>query len=103
MMGWDDPRATREETRRRYFLRAELDGLTKEAVVYGDARNMEPRIVPLMVRPDATEQEIADADASMSAQPIILNRAVNDPVWARGKITLADATGRVVREMPAKS
>lgn len=85
-----------------YTLTAKLGGKKRRTTVYGDHRNMDPKIVPLFVHEGATEEEIADADAAMSAMPVILRKASNDPVWARGEIVLAHSSGRVVKTMAAK-
>jgi hypothetical protein len=85
-----------------YKLTATLGGRRRSARVTGDHRNMDPKIVPLFVHEGATEEEIADADASMSAMPIILNRAFKDEVWAKGRIVLAHSSGRIVKTMDAK-
>lgn len=87
-----------------YELRAELDGEVRVETVYGDHRNMDPKIVPLMVHPDAKEWEIADADASLSAIPVVMNRAYEDEVWAKGTVTITHVkTGRIVRTMDSKT
>lgn len=43
-----------------------------------------------------------DDDATMSAMIVVLNRAVESPIWAKGKITLRDATGATIQTMDAK-
>jgi hypothetical protein len=48
-------------------------------------------------------QATDDDDASMQAIGIILDRAINNDLWAKGHITLRDREGRLVREMPAKN
>lgn len=86
-----------------YLLRAELDGEVREETIYGDDRNMDAKVVPVMVHADAEQWEVADADASLTAIPRIMNLACEDPVWANGHIQLINVkTGRVVREMAAK-
>lgn len=99
--------ALAEDVTNVYQLRAELDGETRIESVYGDARNMPEKIVPLMVHEGAEEWEVADADASMSSIARILNLAAGDDedarIWAKGEITLTNVkTGRVVTTMPAK-
>lgn len=86
----------------RYTLTAKHGGKTRRATVYGRADNMDPKIVPLMVHDGATEQEIADADAAMSAIPLIMDRASGDEIWAKGSIVLRCEDGRVVKTMDAK-
>lgn len=85
-----------------YLLRAEWDGQVREETIYGDDRNMDAKIVPLMVHEDAEAWEVADSDAALSAIPRVMNLASSDPVWAKGRVTLTNMkTGRLVREMPA--
>jgi hypothetical protein len=93
----------REPTSAAYELRAVLGDQTRVEEVFGDDRNMPDEIVPLMVHEGAEEWQQADSDAALTAIAIVMNRAVEDEVWAKGHITLTHVkTGRLVREMPAK-
>lgn len=95
--------STKEEAMGDYELKAVLGDEVRVEEVFGDDRNMPERIVPLMVGEGATPAQVTDADAALAAIPLILNRAVDDEVWAKGRITLTNLkTGVVVREMEAK-
>jgi len=76
--------------------RARLGRAKKTAAVYADDEN-----VPHGLRGGLTATELRDIDASMAAQPIILNRAHRnrESAWALGAITLARSDGTVIRTM----
>lgn len=84
-----------------YVLRAEYNGITKIEEIWGNANNMPKKIWALMVGENATELEVQDADAAISAIPRILNLAKEDEIWAKGRITI-ERDGVVVKEMPGK-
>ena len=41
-------------------------------------------------------------DLTMKAISYILNKAINDEIWAKGHIILKDTFGKVLKEMPEK-
>jgi hypothetical protein len=45
---------------------------------------------------------MSDSDAMLKAIDKIMDKAMSNPIWAKGKITLKDNVGSVVAEMGAK-